>query len=1096
MNHSCADRVQSLQRLILDAHYSFAVKRVPIILSVSLLAAVSLRAAPAKVSFNREVRAILSENCLQCHGPDAAARKAKLRLDVRAEALKERKGGAFAIVPGDVVESELVYRIFADDVDEVMPPPESKLKLSAAQKATLKQWVAEGAEYEPHWAYVRPKRAALPKVADTKWSRNAADRFILAALEQRGWKPSAEAEKFTIIRRVSLDLTGLPPTQAQVKAFIADTSSDAYSKLVDRLLAKPTYGEHWARQWLDLARYADSAGYADDPPRTIWAYRDWVIRAINRNQPFDQFTRDQLAGDLLPAPTPDQLIATAFHRNTQTNSEGGTDDEEFRNVAVVDRVNTTMATWMGTTLACAQCHDHKYDPLSQKEYFEMFAIFNNSEDSDKRNEAPFISIFSDEQKKKRADTEARVAVLEKELNQLKGTALAGFEAWAKAFEQHVPVKRLRIKREKNVLSVQLPGRKQDALQVAGVDPARVTLKLRPQGKQDLKGRFVRVTNVGKGVFLHLGEVQVFSNGENIAPKGKAKQSSTDFGGPAHYGNDGNTSGDFAKKTVTHTGQEDNPWWEVDLGKELPIEKLALWNRTGAGLAERLKVHRVEVLDAKRKVVWKQESNKVFKVNVDYALDGARLLPFVPVPNTFVPGLLQFPTPFTANAGDVVEVIVKDLKATEDVIISTVAGATAKLDAPLPKDVHGLLSTPPAKRNDGQVKRLKNYYAANNPKTLAKAKELDAAQKQLAEMKAATSVPVMRELAKGRETHIQVRGNYQVKEGRVSEGVPAVFEVAVNDKKINRLTLSKWLMDERNPLTARVIANRYWESIFGTGIVRTSEEFGSQGELPTHPELLDWLATELVRLKWDTKAFVKLLVTSAAYRQSARTTPAHIEADPANRFYARGPRLRLSAEMIRDQALAVSGLLSAKMYGAPVKPYQPNLGIKAAFGSGIDWKTSAGEDKYRRGLYTNWRRTNPYPSMAAFDAPNRNVCTVRRVPTNTPLQALVTMNDPVYVEAAQALARRMVKEGGATPHERVSFGLNLCLSREPKRAEVARLVTLYSVLLAEYQKDPAAAKLMATDPLGPLPAGMKPEELAAWTIVGNVILNLDEMFMKR
>jgi hypothetical protein len=336
----------------------------------------------------------------------------------------------------------------------------------------------------------------------------------------------------------------------------------------------------------------------------------------------------------------------------------------------------------------------------------------------------------------------------------------------------------------------------------------------------------------------------------------------------------------------------------------------------------------------------------------------------------------------------------------------------------------------------------------------------------------------------------------VKEGRVSEGVPTVFAVPLNDKKINRLTLSKWLMDERNPLTARVIANRYWESIFGTGLVRTSEEFGSQGELPTHPELLDWMATELVRLKWDTKAFVKLLVTSAAYRQTARTTPAHIEADPTNRFYARGPRLRLSAEMIRDQALAVSGLLSAKMYGAPVKPYQPNLGVTAAFGSGIDWKTSAGEDKYRRGLYTNWRRTNPYPSMATFDAPNRNVCTVRRVPTNTPLQALVTMNDPVYVEAAQALARRMVNEGGTTPHERVSFGLNLCLSRLPKRAEVSRLVTLHAELLTDYTKDPAAAKLMATDPLGPLPAGMKPEQLAAWTIVGNVILNLDEMFMKR
>ncbi len=1054
-----------------------------------------MEAAPAQISFNRDVRAILSENCYTCHGPDAAARKGKLRLDVREAAIAERKGGAFAIVPDDVEESELVYRILTDDPDEVMPPPESKMTLTKAQKATLKQWIAEGAKYEKHWAYERPKRGTLPKVENTKWSRNEIDRFILAALEQRGWKPSPEANKPALIRRVSLDLTGLPPTPAEVKAFLADTSPKAYEKLVDRLLAKPTYGEHWARQWLDLARYADSAGYADDPPRTIWAYRDWVIRAINRNQPFDQFTRDQLAGDLLPNATPDQIVATAFHRNTQTNSEGGTDDEEFRNVAVVDRVNTTMSTWMGTTMACAQCHDHKYDPLSQKEYFEMFAIFNHTEDSDKRNEAPLLQVFTEAQKKQRSALESNIAALEKELVGLKTNALDGFEPWAKQFERHVPVKRLRTERNNTVLTVQPPPGKLDSLQVAGVDPARVSLKLRPKDDTKLKGRFVRVTNVGQGVYLHLAEVQVFSNGQNIAPKGKAKQSTTDFGGPAARGNDGNTNGDYTKNSVTHTAQENNPWWEVDLGGEMPIEKLALWNRTGAGLPERLKMHRVEVLDAQRNVIWKQESHKIFPVNVAYATDNTRLLPFVPVPNPQVPGLLRFTAPATVADGDGVEVSIKSLKD-EDVAVSIVAAALPNLTEALPKIVFGILNTPSAKHTPAQQKQLRDHYATSNPRTKAKAAEIAAAKKKLAAIKATTSVPVMRERAKGRETHIQLRGNYQVKDALVSEGVPGVFAVSLNDKKINRLTLSNWLMDERNPLTARVIANRYWESIFGTGLVRTSEEFGSQGELPTHPELLDWLATEMIRLKWDTKAFLKLLVTSAAYRQSARTTPTQIENDPANRFYARGPRLRLTAEMVRDQALAVSGLLSTKMYGAPVKPYQPTLGIKAAFGNNIDWQTSQGEDKYRRGLYTNWRRTNPYPSMAAFDAPNRNVCTVRRVPTNTPLQALVTMNDPVYVEAAQALARRMMKEGGTTPHERVSFGLNLCLSREPKRAEVSRLVTLYTELLADYTKDPAAAKLMATDPLGPLPKGMKPEELAACTIVGNVILNLDEMFMKR
>ena len=1062
-------------------------------MSFGLLTAMT-SAAPKKISFNRDVRAILSENCYTCHGPDAAARKAKLRLDVREAAVAENKAGLFAIKPGDVEESELVYRIFAEDADELMPPKESKLALTAEQKAILKQWIAEGAEYEPHWAYVKPKREAVPAVKNSQWSRNDVDRFILAQLEKRGWAPSKVADKQALIRRVSLDLTGLPPTQAEVAAFVADTSPEAYEKLVDRLLAKPAYGEHWARQWLDLARYADSTGYADDQPRTIWGYRDWVIRALNSNMPFDQFTREQLAGDLLGKPTNDQLIATAFHRNTQTNNEGGTADEEFRNVAVVDRVNTTMQVWMGTTMACAQCHDHKYDPLSQEEYFRMFAIFNNTEDSDKRNEAPFVSIYSEAQKKQRQDTELKVAALEKELAHLKATALDGLEPWAKQFEQRVPVKRLAIARENNVLSAKVPAGKFDQLQVAGVNPSRVTIKLRPQGEKDLKGRFVRVTNVGKGVFLHLGEVQVFSNGANIAPKGKATQSSTDFGGPAKYGNDGNTSGDFAKKTVTHTAQEDNPWWEVDLGSEQPIGKLAIWNRTGAGLAERLKVHRVEVLDANRKVIWKEESNKVFKVNVDYALDGARLLPFVSVPNTLTTGLLRFKATTTAAEGDVVEVTVKDLKD-EDVIISIVTGVLPKLQVALPQDVHGILSTPVEKRSVAQVKRLKDYYAANNPKTLAKIKELDVAKKQLAGMKGTTTVPVMREMAKGRETHIQLRGNYQQKDKRVYEGVPEVFGVPTAEKP-DRLQLANWILDEGNPLTARVIANRYWESIFGTGIVRTSEEFGSQGELPTHPALLDWLATELARMKWDTKAFLKLLVTSAAYQQDSRSTPEHLENDPANRFYARGPRLRLTAEMIRDQAMSVSGLLSRKMYGVPVKPYQPSFGVSAAFGPGMDWKTSAGEDKYRRGIYTHWRRTNPYPSMAAFDAPNRNVCTVRRVPTNTPLQALVTMNDPVYVEASQALARRMMKEGGDTTAARVTFGLRLCLSREPKPAEVGRLEELFNELQADYQQNPEAAKMMATDPLGPLPEGMKADELAAWTIVGNVLLNLDEMFMKR
>ena len=1060
-----------------------------------IVVTVAVTAAPKKISFNRDVRAILSENCYTCHGPDANARKAKLRLDVRKSAVSEGKDGLFAIKPGDVEESELIYRILSNDPDEIMPPKESKLSLSAEQKAALKQWVSEGAEYEPHWAYVRPKREKLPVVKGAKWIRNEVDHFILAQLEKRKWEPSLKADKYALIRRASLDLTGLPPSPEEVKEFVGDKSPEAYGKLIDRLLAKPAYGEHWARQWLDLARYADSTGYADDQPRTIWAYRDWVIKSINHNMPFDEFTTHQLAGDLLPNPSNDQLIATAFHRNTQTNNEGGTADEEFRNVAVVDRVNTTMQVWMGTTMACAQCHDHKYDPLSQEEYFKMFAIFNNTEDADRRNESPLATIFSDEQKKKRTETEQKIVGLQKELDHLKATALDGFDTWTELFDKPLEITALEATVYDGTFKAGSLSGKITGVQVDGVEPGRLTLKLRPKGGENLKGRFVRVTNVGNNVFLHLAEVQVFGRGKNVAPKGKASQSTTAFAGPANYGNDGNTNGDFNKKSTTHTAQENNPWWEVDLGKEVSIEKLVIWNRLGAGLADRLKAHRVEVLDANRKLVWKKESNKVFKVNVDYALDGARLLPFVPLPHSKLNGLLRLANPVDVKDGDLLEVLVKNYK-NENVKVAVTASPVAELENALSKGVFNILRLPAASRTGAHTKLLKDYFAANNLRTQAKAKELVSAKKQLEGMKGTTTVPIMREMAKPRQTHIQLRGNYQVKDKRVYEGLPAVFEVPTQGEKVNRLTLAQWITDKRNPLTARVIANRYWESIFGTGIVRTSEEFGSQGELPTHPALLDWLATELVRLNWDVKAFVKLLVTSATYRQNSLSTAEDIENDPANRFYARGPRLRLTAEMIRDQVMFVSGLLSSKMYGIPVKPYQPSFGVSAAFGPGMDWKTSGGEDKYRRGIYTHWRRTNPYPSMAAFDAPNRNVCTVRRVPTNTPLQALVTMNDPVYVEASQALARRMVKEAGLTPHERVSFGLGVCLSRPPKRFEVSRLVALYTELLADYQKDTAAAKMMASDPLGPLPEGMKVEELAAWTVVCNVLLNLDEMFMKR
>jgi mono/diheme cytochrome c family protein len=757
--------------------------------------------AAEQVDFNREVRPILAGNCFACHGPDDKKREADLRLDLRDSATADR-GGTRAIVAGDPKSSGLIRRISSRDPDERMPPASTGKTLAPREIETLGRWIEQGAKYAPHWSYVKPVRPPLPQVGDRSWTKNEIDFFVLARLEREGLRPSPEADRWSLIRRAALDVTGLAPSIEEVDQFVADGSPNAYERLVDRLLTKETYGEHWARTWLDLARYADSAGYVADRPREIWAYRDYVIRALNANKPFDLFTIEQIAGDLLPNPTEEQLVATAFHRNTPTNDEGGTDDEEFRNVAVVDRVNTTMAAWMGTTMGCAQCHNHKYDPITQKEYFQVFAFFNNTEDTDNPDERPMYSFFTGAQKQERARWESEVAGLEK-------------------------------------------------------------------------------------------------------------------------------------------------------------------------------------------------------------------------------------------------------------------------------------------------------GAASKPLTAEQAKRLAELKARLAAMKP-VAVPIMRELPQGkrRTTTIQNRGNFLDRGPQVAEGVPAALHPLPKDAARDRLTLARWLVDENNPLTARVTANRLWEKVFGIGLVATADDFGAQGEAPSHPELLDWLATELVAKRWDVKHLVRLLVTSAAYRQSSRVTPELLQRDPDNRLLARGPRFRLDAEGIRDQALLAGGLLSRKMYGPPVRPLQPSFGLSAAFGGAMDWQTSEGEDRYRRGVYVTWRRTNPYPSMSTFDAPDRETCTARRPRTNTPLQALVTLNDPVYVEAAQALARRLVREGGASAAERARYGFRLCAARPPSEIELKALVGLHHGAYERFSKEPEQARKMAAVPLGPPPQGADVADLAAWTVVGNVLLNMDETLMSR
>ena len=808
------------------------------------LLALPLASAQETVDFGRQIRPILSENCIACHGPDDKARKAKLRLDDEASAKSDRKGD-IAIVPGKPEASSLIQRIESKDPDEVMPPPKQHKTIAPEQLALLKTWIRQGAKWGKHWSYEPVAAVKVPANGEA----HPIDAFLLERLRREKLNFAARADQALLIRRTALDLTGLPPTPAELERF----ARVPQSQVVDHYLAQPAFGEHWARGWLDLARYADSAGYPSDPGRSIWAYRDWIIRAYNANLPFDRFTIDQLAGDLLPNPTQDQLIATAFHRNTMTQNEGGTSDEEFRTAAVIDRVNTTYAVWMGTTMACAQCHTHKYDPITITEYFRSYAFLNQTADSDKGDERPTMEILTPEQKAARADLQQRSAAAEAAFAQPRPEWLKGYDAWL---------------------------------------------------------------------------------------------------------------------------------------------------ATKANIAEK-------------------------KVAATFAL-------------------------------------------------------------------------PKEKRNAAQTKQLQDYYVRNvAPETKAEREAAAQLKQQLTALKPPT-VPVLQELpaAQRRKTFVQLRGKWQALGEEVSAAVPAAWHPFPEKAPTDRLGFAQWLISPRNPLTARVQVNRLWETVFGVGIVRSSEEFGSQGDLPVHPELLDWLAGEFVRSGWDTKHMLRLMFTSRAYQQTSASDAALNERDPDNRLLARGPRFRPAGELLRDQALAVGGLLSAKMYGAPVRPMRPASGLTAAFGGSNDWTTSTGEDARRRSVYTDTRRNSPYPSFTTFDAPNRETCTLRRGRSNTPLQAFVTLNDPVFVEASQGLARRVLKEGPKDTAGRLQLAYRLCVARGADAQELKALETLLQRSLTAYRADPALAAKMATQPIGAADKGADLAELAAWTAVASVVMNLDEFLMRR
>ena len=1156
-------------------------------LSSAFLFSPSLVSAESGIDFNRDIKPILSSNCFSCHGPDEEERKADLRLDTFEGATADL-GGYRAMAPGNSGESETVVRIKSDDPDDVMPPPKSGHELTSEQIALLEKWIDAGAEYERHWSFVPPQRAKEPPAVENRnWPRNAIDHFVLRRLEAEGWSPKAEASPEVLLRRLSIDLIGLPPQPDEVAHFVSaweKTSAVSperealWSATIDELLARTAYGERWAAPWLDLARYADSKGYASDNLRTIWAYRDWVIHALNQNLPYDRFTLEQLAGDLLPDATVEQRIATAFHRNTMNNTEGGTDNEEFRVASVKDRVNTTVQVWMGLTMGCAECHTHKYDPITQAEYYRFYDFFNQSVDADTNDDAPTIAVPGSEEGRKKAGLQAQIDALHAQLKAVDAAALAEERAkWESQYRGNTPWQVLDFSEAKSSKGATIATEADGSLFVSGKSPKNDVYELTvtpgfsgkvtgfrletipdsrnpaggagrsPEGrfflnrfaahldtgKRAPEGRFVRVTLPGQKKFLHLAEVEVFSGDRNVAREGKASQISTDFDGPAANAIDGITEGNYREKKTTHTAEATNPWWEVDLGKATSVDRIVLWNRTDGGTATRIEGFTIQLLDAERRVVWEESRQAAPKKEASWALSGQRLLGFAMANADFSTpkfAITNAAKPISRNLagwdvtpkqnrrneavfvlGAPVEVAEGDrltftlnhdynfggqLTLGRFRIAATGDGSLSKR-AQLPPEILRLVDKPAGERSEAEAEKLADYFRGVAPSLGKLRTEIAALQKKRDAIKPPT-VPVLVELPteKRRETRIQVRGNFMDLGEAVTIGVPAAFHPLPEEAPKDRRGVAAWLMAPENPLTARVAANRIWAQLFGVGIVETEEDFGAQGTYPSHPDLLDWLAVEFRENGWNQKALIKTIVSSATYRQDSAAPPTEFEEDPFNLLVARGPRFRLDAEQVRDQALALSGLLTEKIGGPSVYPPQPPGMWRAAFnGADRKWKTSEGEDRYRRGLYTFWRRSVPYPSMATFDAPSREVCNVRRIRTNTPLQAFVTLNDPVYVEIAQALARRILTEGGGSDADRIEFALRLVQVRPPNDSERETVAGLLRDELASFRSDPENAKTLATSEIESVPEGVDLAELAAWTSVANILLNLDSVLTK-
>lgn len=1018
-----------------------------------LIAQAAERPRSPSVQFNRDIRPLLSDNCFTCHGPDASKRQADLRLDLH-EDLLGAKPGEGPVVPGKPEESELLKRLLAEDADERMPPPDSGRQLTKEQIERVRRWIAEGAFWQPHWSFVRPQRPPLPQVRDTAWPRNPIDHFILARLEAENLRPSPEADKTTLLRRVTFDLTGLPPTLAEIDAFLADASPDAYDKLVDRLLASPRYGEHRTRYWLDVARYGDTHGLHLDNERSMWLYRDWLIGAFNKNLPFDQFTIEQLAGDLLPEPTIEQRIASGFNRANVTTSEGGSIDEEVLVRYAVDRTEAMGTAWMGLTVGCAACHDHKFDPISQKEFYQLYAFFNSladpAMDGNIALTPPVVQVPTPEQAKQKASLTGQIAELE---NRIKAELAKAHYQEPKTASEPGPVEPLEYVWIEDALppGAQPAGDGSPAWQFVAA-PEHPVFTGQKASKRTSQGRSQHFFT-GAKPGLRVGEGDRLFTYVYLDPANPPKEIMLQW-------NDGSW--------------EHRVFWGADLidwGTSGTVSRLSMGPLPEAG-----KWVRLEATAAKVGLKPGATLNGWAFTQHDGTVywDRAGIVTRTPQEGSF-------------ESQEAWERLVRTTK-----------------DSAVPKPVREAIQVEPDKRNDAQKKLIREYFLEHAyTKTRAVFdplhEQLSPLKKKLEELdKAIPATLVSQDLAKPREAFVLKRGEYDKPAEKVTREVPAVLPPFPKDAPRNRLGLARWLVDPAHPLTARVTVNRFWQQYFGTGIVKTAEDFGVQGQAPSHPELLDWLATEFIQSGWNVKRLHRLIVTSATYRQSSRITPESYQRDPENRLLARGPRFRMDAEVIRDNALAVSGLLVQRIGGKSVKPYQPS-GLWEAVGyttsNTAKFVQDHGEALYRRSMYTFWKRTSPPPTMLLFDAPSRENCTMRRPRTNTPLAALALMNDVQFFEAARNLAQRVLLEAGPKSESRITLAFRLATARPPTADELNVLLAQYQKHLAEYQRDKEAATKLLSVGESRRNESLDPLELAAWTMVASTILNLDETITK-